>query len=181
RACPSGKGWGVGNGSWGRGAPARPRPAVIANLQALEVGVGIQRLTRAVPVEESKIQRWADHVRAQLPFDLLSEELPRPAVNGAMHQFDRAAVKDRQLKEIGIGYDAGQGPASRHRHLDLPLQERLADLKVRKELSALVELRPDLPACGGLNPCEIVPDGGIACMRWHRFQRAAHEQWFLGG
>src|SRR5262249_5074770 len=43
------------------------------------------------------------------------------------------------------------------------------------------ELRPDLPARGGLNPCEIVPDGGIACVRWHRFQRATHEQWFLGG
>src|SRR5262249_61298123 len=98
----------------GGGPPRRPPPAVIANLQALEVGVGIQRLTRAVPVEESKIQRWADHVRAQLLSDLLSEQLPRPAVNGAMHQFARTPVKDGPSKEIGLGYYAGRGPASRH-------------------------------------------------------------------
>src|SRR5262249_57367109 len=83
-------------------APRLARPTVIANLQALEVGVGIQRPTRAVPVEESKIQRRADHVRAQLLSDLLSEQLPRPAVNGAMHQFDRTPGKDGQLKEIAI-------------------------------------------------------------------------------
>jgi hypothetical protein len=45
-----------------------------------------------------------------------------------MHRFDGATIKARQLQEVGVGNDAGQRPASRDCHLDLSLQQRLADL-----------------------------------------------------
>jgi hypothetical protein len=76
-------------------------------------------------------------VRSQLLFNLLCEQLPRVAIDDAVHRFDRATVKGRQLKEICIGYDAGQAPASGHCHFDLSLQKCLADLEIGKQLSAL--------------------------------------------
>src|SRR3954453_14616632 len=52
------------------GAPCLTRAATVPDLQALEVAVGIQRLVRAVPVEESEIEPWTDHVRTDLRFEL---------------------------------------------------------------------------------------------------------------
>src|SRR5262249_10340699 len=135
----------------------------------------------AVPIEKSEIQRCADHMRVELLFDLIREQPSRPAVNGAMHDVHRTSVKDGQLQEVGVWYDAGQSEASRHRHLDLSLQERLADLKVRKQLSALVELRLDPSPRGCLDLSEIVPDSNIARMRGHGFKRATQDQRLLGG
>ena len=88
---------------------------------------------------------------------------------------DRAAVEDRQLKEIGIGYDAGQRPASRNGHLHLPLQQRLADLQIGKELPALEQLRLDRPARGASILPEIVPDDDVALVRRDCLERATQE------
>ena len=76
-------------------------------------------------------------MRIQPRFDLFREQLARLAIDRTVHDFDRAPVKHGQLNEICIGYESGQRPASRRRHLDLSLQQRLADLQIGKQLSAL--------------------------------------------
>src|SRR5260370_14724864 len=109
----------------------------------------MQRFAGAVPVEKSQIEPGTDHMRTQLRFDLFGEQLSGLAIDHMVQCVDLASVEDGQLKEIRIRYDAGQRPASRYRHLDLALQQRLADLQVRKELSAFEQLRLD-PAVLGL-------------------------------
>src|SRR5882672_10267828 len=156
-------------GIWDRAHELRtPRltcSAVVANFHAFEVAVGIQRFAGAVPVEKSKIEPRTDYVRIQLRFDLFREQLPRLAVDDTVHRFDRAPVKYGQLKEIRIGYDAGQAPGAGCCHLDLSLQQCLANLQIRKQLSAFEQLGLDLSSRGSLDSSEIVPDDGVACVR----------------
>ena len=83
-------------------------------------------------------------MRAQLLLDLGVEELAGLAVDDPVDEIDRLAVEHRKLEAIRVRDDAGDGPAAGRRHLDLALDQRLADLEIGIELAALEHLGLDL-------------------------------------
>ena len=171
---------GVRNRAEEPGAPGLARATGIADLHALEVGKGRDRLVRTVPVLESEIEIRAKHVRAQLLLDLAVEELAGLAVDDAVNELDRLAVKHRKLEAIGVGDDAGDGPAARRGHLDLTLDQRLADLEIGIELAAFEQLGLDLAVRGALDLAEIVPHRDVAQMRRRGVERAPQPHRLVG-
>src|SRR5262249_34583080 len=138
------------------------RPAVVSDLQSFEVIVDTQPPARAEPIEKPEIEPGTDDMRAKSLFDLPRQQLSRSAVDDTVHKLDRTPIEGRQLQEIGVWDDTSQREGSRHGHLDLPLQQRLAGLQIGKELSILEQLRRDLAGRSSLDASQIVPDDGIA-------------------
>jgi len=97
-----------------------------------------------------------------------------------MDEVERLAVEDRKLETIGVGDDAGDGPAAGRRHLDLALDQRLADLEVRIELAALEHLGLDLAAGGSLDLAEIIPHRDVAQMRGRGIERQPQAKRLVG-
>jgi hypothetical protein len=118
-------------------APGLAGAAGVADLHALEVGQCRDRLVGRVPVLEAEIEIGSEHMRAQLLLDLRVEILAGLAVDDAMDQLHRLAVQHRKLEAIGVRNDASDGPAAGRGHLDLALDQRLADLEVGIKLAAL--------------------------------------------
>src|SRR5271170_4779474 len=95
-------------------------------------------------------------MRAQLLLDLGVEVLTRLAVDDAMDQRHRLAVQYRKLETIRIRDDAGDGPTAGRGHLDLALDQRLADFEIGIKLSAFKNLGLDLAAGCRLELAEII-------------------------
>src|SRR5262249_47890498 len=124
----------------------------------------VDRPVGAVPVEEAEIEIRAQHMGAQLLLDLVVEKLSGLAVDHAVDVVHGTAVKHRELKEVGVRHDPRDAPAPRGRHLDLALDQRLADLEIRIQLAALKYLALDRAARRGLDLANIVPEGHVPQM-----------------
>src|SRR4029077_11009384 len=68
------------------------------------------------------------------------------------------------------------GPAPGRRHLDLSLNQRLADFEIGIELAALEDLGLDLATGGGLDLAEIILHRDIAQMRGRGVERQPQPQ-----
>ena len=108
-----------------------------------------------------------------LPADGFQARRPSPDA-----PFDRAAVQHRQLENVGVGNNAGDGPTSRARHFHLALDRRLGHLQIGEKLPAVENLSRDL-AVGGRHLAQIILDETLRRCK-AQYQRTAQQQRLVG-